>query len=271
MKYLFIILTLTILVTIACKPTTQIEQQTPQIIPPVAEKVETKSFGEAIFRGSGNEPFWSLQIDESHSLLLKSIDDHQFNLNTSITQISRISDAKAINLTADLPDGKVTIMLIENGCQDNMSGKNSSHALQIIIKKETLEKPVLYKGCGEFLNAYLVNNNWKLESINGKNISSLPIEKAPTLNINLLEKKVNGFTGCNTFFGAVQMEKGRLIFGNIGQTKKACKDNTTESSMMNLFNDSAQKHTVTKEGNLIMKGAKHTLVFKPAKQIDSKN
>lgn len=265
MKYIFFILTLSTLVTIACTPTSQSSQQTPEITPPVPEKMETKSFGKPVFKGSGNEPFWSLQLDESHTLMLKSIDEHQFKLNTPITQITRVNDANATNLIADLPDGKVTIMLIENGCQDNMSGKKSSHALQVVIKNETLEKPVLYKGCGEFLNTYLVNNNWELESINGRNISNLPIEKAPTININLLEKKLSGFAGCNSIFGAVQIEKGRLKFGNIGQTKKICKDNTIEPTIMNLLNDPTQKHVINKEGNLLIKGRKHTLIFKSAK------
>ena len=265
MKYAFLILTFTTLFTMACTRTSQSGQQDTPIPTPAPEKVESKSFGKSIFKGSGNEPFWSLQIDENHSLTLKSIDDHQFNLNAPITEITAVNDAKATNLIADLADGKMTIILMENGCQDDMSGKKSSHALQVLIKNETLQKPVLYKGCGVFLNEYLVNNNWKLKSINGKDITTLPIEKVPTLNINLLQKKVNGFTGCNTFFGEVKMKKERLIFGNIGQTKKACKDNTSESIIMSLLNDPAQKHAITKEGNLLIKGTKQTLIFTAAK------
>ncbi len=265
MKYVFLILSFTIFFTMACTRTSQLGQQTTPVTAPIPEKVETKSFGKAVFKGSGNEPFWSLQIDENHTLMIKSIDDHQFKLNAPITEITTVNDANATNLTADLGDGKVTIMLMENGCQDNMSGKKSSHALQVLIKNETLEKPVLYKGCGEFLDAYLVNNNWTLESINGKNITNLPIEKAPTLNINLLQKKVNGFAGCNTFFGAVEMEKGRLKFGDIGLTKKACKDNTTEAAIVSLLNDPAQKYAINKDGSLVIKGAKQTLTFKAVK------
>ena len=265
MKYAFLILTFSIFFSMACTRTSQPGQQTTPVTTPIPEKVETKSFGKSIFKGSGNEPFWSLQIDEHHTLMLKSIDDHQFKLNAPITEITTVNDANATNLSADLGDGKVTILLMENGCQDNMSGKKSSHALQVLIKNETLEKPILYKGCGNFLNDYLVNNNWKLESINGKSITNLPIEKTPTLNINLLKKKVNGFAGCNTFFGAVKIEKGRLVFDKIGLTKKACKDNTTETAIINLLNDPAQKHVITKDGNLLIKGAKQTLNFKPTK------
>jgi len=263
MKVPFILLTFALLFSVACTRTSPSGQQnTPT---PVPEKTKTYSFGTPIFKGSGNEPFWSLQIDKNHTLMFKSIDDHQFELNVPITKVARVNDANALNLTAATPDKKITIMLMENNCQDNMSGKKSSHGLQIVIKDAGSKETVLYKGCGAFLNEYLVNNNWELESINGKNITDLPVEKAPTLNINLLENKVNGFAGCNTFFGAVEMKKERLEFGNIGLTKKICKDNTIEATMVKALNDPAQKHALTKDGKLLMKDSKQTFIFKPVK------
>jgi len=264
MKSSFILAIFILLLSFACTRTSPSGPQTDPIqTPTVPEEVKTThSFGTPIFKGSGNEPFWSLQIDENRTLMLKSIDDHQLKLTAPVTEITRVDDANATKLSANLSDKKLTVMLMENGCQDNMSGKKSSHALQVLVKDITTEKTILYKGCGEFLNEYLVNNKWELESINGKNISDLPIEKAPTLNINLLDKKVNGFAGCNTFFGAVDIEKGRLKFGNIGMTKMACKDLTTEAAYMNLLNSTTQKHSITKEGKLFIKDAKQSFTFK---------
>ncbi len=266
MKFSVISSIFILLFTLACTRSTPSGQQTDPVLPsPLPEKAATYSFGEAIFKGSGNEPFWSLQIDENHTLMLKSIDDHQFTLKTPITEISRVNDANALNLTAATVDKKITIMLMENGCQDNMSGKKSSHGLQIVIKDIATGNPVLYKGCGEFLNEYSVNNKWELESINGKKVADLPIERTPTLNINLLENKMNGFAGCNTFFGAVKMEKGRLKFENTGLTKKACKDNTTEALIVKLLNDNTPKHMITEDGKLVLKDSEGTLIFKPMK------
>lgn len=263
MKSIFVLSIFTLFLALACTRTSPSAPQTTPVPPPVAEK--PNSFGTPIFKGSGNEPFWSLQIDQDHQLMLKSIDDHQFTLNAPITEITRVNDANALNLTAATTDKKLTIILMENSCQDNMSGKKSSHGLQVLIKDATTGSSVLYKGCGQFLNEYLVNNHWELESINGRNIADLPIEKTPTLKINLLESKVHGFAGCNTFFGSVKMEKGRLNFGNIGLTKKACKDDTVETTMVKLLNDRAQKHTITKDGKLLMKDSEQTLIFKSKK------
>ena len=247
----------------ACNSTTPTETEKPTTPIPTKEKTENISFGTAIFKGNGNEPFWSLQIDEANQISLKSIDDHQFKLAAPITGISRINDANALNIITDLPDGKITIMLIENSCQDNMSGKKSSHGLQIVIKKDDVDNPILYKGCGNFLNSYLVNNSWKLESMNGKSILKLGLEKTPSIKINLLENKTTGFTSCNTFFGNAFLKKGRLDFEDIALTKKACKDQTIEASFIKLLNDKGQKHTITKDGKLIIKGAEQTFIFKP--------
>ncbi len=252
-----------LLLSFSCTRTSPSGPQTDPIqTPTIPEEVKTYTFGTPIFKGSGNEPFWSLQIDKNHTLILKSIDDHQFKITAPVTEITRVDDANATKLSANSSDKKLTVMLMENGCQDNMSGKKSSHALQVLVKDATTKETILYKGCGAFLNEYLVNNKWELESINGRKITDLPIEKAPTLNINLLNKKVNGFSGCNSFFGAVEIQKGRLNFGNIGMTKKACKDNTTEPAYMKLLNSTTQKHSITKEGKLFIKDAEQTFTFK---------
>lgn len=246
----------------ACNRTNPSEKEIPTNLLTTQEKTKTISFGTPIFTGSGNEPFWSLQIDEAHHIILKSIDDHQFKLSAPITGISRINDANALNIMANLPDGKLTVMLLENSCQDNMSDKKFSHGLQVLIKKDNLENPILYKGCGNYLNNYLVNNSWTLESMNGKNIVNLALEKTPTIKINLLENKTSGFTSCNTFFGNAFLKKGKLEFENIALTKKACKDNTIESAFVKLLNDHAQKHAITKEGDLLIKSVDQTFIFK---------
>lgn len=265
MKFSYFCVIFFLLSALACTRSTPSAQQTDPVVPtPVPEKPTSYSFGEAIFKGSGNEPFWSLQIDENRTLMLKSIDDHQFSINTPITEIARVSDANALTLKAATTDQKITIMLMENNCQDNMSGKKFSHGLQVLIKNTANENSVSYQGCGAFLKEYLVNNKWELESINNKPVTDSSAGKVPALNINLLENKVNGFAGCNSFFGMVKIEQSRLKFENIGLTKKACKDNTTETLIVKLLNDNTQKHTITKDGKLLMKNAETTLLFKPA-------
>jgi len=246
----------------ACNSTTPTEKEIPIVPVSTKEISETISLGTPIFKGHGNEPFWSLQIDEANQISLKSIDDHQFKLAAPITGISRINDANALNIIADLPNGKITIMLIENNCQDNMSGKKSSHGLQVVIKKDDIENPILYKGCGSFLNSYQVNNNWNLESLNGKNFVSLGLEKTPTIKINLLENKTYGTTGCNSFSGNAFLKNGRLAFEEIALTKKDCKENTIEASIVKLLNNKEQKHIITKDGKLVIKTADQTFVFK---------
>jgi Heat shock protein len=262
MKPTLILIIFSLVLFFACNRTNPSEKELPTNLLSTQEKIETISFGTPIFKGGGNEPFWSLQIDEAHQITLKSIDNHQFKLTAPITGISRINDANALNIMANLIDGKITVMLLENSCQDNMSDKKYSHGLQVLIKKDNIENPILYKGCGNYLNDYLVNNSWKLESINGKNIVNLGLEKTPTLKINLLENKISGFASCNTFFGNASLKKGKLEFKNIALTKKACKDNIIEPAFVKLLNDHAQKHAITKDGNLLIKSADQTFIFK---------
>ncbi len=70
----------------------------------------------------------------------------------------------------------------------------------------------------------LTNNNWVLASYG---TDEAPIPALPDVTVNLIftESGVNGFAGCNSYFGQFQFAIDTLTFSNIGTTLVACADN----------------------------------------------
>ena len=64
---------------------------------------------------------------------------------------------------------------------------------------------------------------WALTAVGGSEIEkSIYTEGVPTLEINVTESRINGFSGCNSYFGSLIIEGSSVSFDNIGATKKYC-------------------------------------------------
>jgi len=72
-----------------------------------------------------------------------------------------------------------------------------------------------------------LNGNYMISNILGNDVSSFNLE----INFNSEEHKINGFTGCNHFFGNYKFTKDSLQFGSIGSTKMSCDDEKNDVEM----------------------------------------
>ncbi len=63
-----------------------------------------------------------------------------------------------------------------------------------------------------------LSGTYTITSIAGNNIA----ENAPNITFSTLEKKVNGSTGCNRFFGTYTLDLYALSFSEIASTEMAC-------------------------------------------------
>jgi len=72
-----------------------------------------------------------------------------------------------------------------------------------------------------------LKGNWEVRSI----MDQSRFDQAPNFLINLETMKIAGFSGCNRFFGSIKTQGNSLTFYQMGGTRMACPDMTTE----NLF------------------------------------
>lgn len=78
---------------------------------------------------------------------------------------------------------------------------------------------------GKKESSSLTGTKWVLQSINNAEISASGTpESKPWLILNATEITMNGYSGCNNFFGQYTLPAGSqtISFGQVGATKMAC-------------------------------------------------
>lgn len=78
-----------------------------------------------------------------------------------------------------------------------------------------------------------LNGSWKVTAINGKTINN----ENPTMVIDIPEAKLSGFAGCNRMFGNIVLDGTPygIAFTQIGATRMACPDMTTEQTFLSAL------------------------------------
>lgn len=196
------------------------------------------------FTASGNEPFWSLEIDFDSNIIFKTANGDSL---TAITpQGIKPMDVAATSYRVKVGTEYLYITIFDKGCTDNMSGKEFSKTVEITHGTKR------YNGCGSYLSDYRLNDIWVLESINQNNIDPASFPKGvPRLELNLALNQVFAFTGCNEFSGSMEIQGKRIHFGRFSGTLIACKNMSFESEYLtNLANKTLPFHIVP--GKLIL-------------------
>ncbi len=77
--------------------------------------------------------------------------------------------------------------------------------------------------------ALSIGNTWVLKSIKAKKINSSDDNRVVYIQFNTEAKSINGYAGCNRFFGTYEEpQPGKLNFSAMGATKMACPEHEME-------------------------------------------
>lgn len=110
---------------------------------------------------------------------------------------------------------------------------------------------------GELADKYILNKvlftqidkitdvTWRLVELQGKPVSRLDKSKRPIqIRLNSIENRVNGFGGCNNFWGSYTLKEGNQIsFSKIASTLMACPDLHLETELYRVL-DRADNYTI---------------------------
>lgn len=105
----------------------------------------------------------------------------------------------------------------------------------------------------------LESGNYQVTSLNGKDISSNEVR----MNINMEEKSISGYSGCNSFSGNLKADKSTFEAGQVVATLRHCEDNQVEDEFLKGISSTNQyilENGILKikdnNGNIILE-AKH--------------
>ena len=113
-------------------------------------------------------------------------------------------------------------------------------------------------GCQSQKNLML-NNQWKLTELNGKNLTGENVEI--TLTFNTSNHQVNGNGGCNRYFGGYKLIDNTIEISNLGSTKIFCAETGNfEDEYFNTLKDKSNLKVI--ENQLIFsRQGKNILIF----------
>ncbi len=79
-----------------------------------------------------------------------------------------------------------------------------------------------------------LNGAWVVTAIDGKNLSG---EELPAWVIDIQERRLSGFTGCNRLFGEITLGDSAhdISFSQTGTTRMACPDMETERNLLDAL------------------------------------
>ncbi|OYU56313.1 MAG: hypothetical protein CFE25_03455 [Chitinophagaceae bacterium BSSC1] len=108
----------------------------------------------------------------------------------------------------------------------------------------------------------LTETYWRLVELNGEAIVKEP---SATREAHIILKKeglkVNGNSGCNSFFGSYTLKgKHEIHFGKMGSTMMACKDMLMERKFLYAITNADQYNI--KDGRLILSKGTKTILAK---------
>ncbi|MEO8517043.1 MAG: META domain-containing protein [Flavobacterium sp.] len=190
------------------------------------------------FTASGNDPFWSLQI-ENDTVKLKSVALGQqiFKINSVKPLRASDSDVKMLRISTDT--GKLNIQIVKGDCENTASGIVYPYFVTTEIQKKDESKSTVLNGCGHYITDQRLNDIWVLEQIKGKKVTASEFQKElPKIEINTNTNHFTGYAGCNQINGSIFFEKDILRFSKIVTTKMMCQAQNREAEFLKTLESS---------------------------------
>lgn len=212
-----------------------------------------------VFAATGNEPFWSVELDGKGQLFFNTPDGPQ--LTAQAVKEESAAAQQTARYSAAQNGKKLRLEIMREKCTDGMSGAVSDWAVHVVLTEEG--KETSYRGCGTYMGDYRLQNIWSLQQIDGDRIDPRHYpDGVPTLELEMDGKRVSGFAGCNRYFGTFELAGQQLSFSPMGSTRMACPSTMQlESRFLEILSGQKLHYTFSAGNTLQLTGNGHTLVF----------
>jgi heat shock protein HslJ/uncharacterized membrane protein len=177
------------------------------------------------FAGSGTEPFWSVKIDFEKGIFFNSADG-ELKFETGIPESTPVKNKEGVIYTAKSKKYEVKIQTVKEPCSDGMSDISYPYSVKINIKNIDKNEKTELSGCGNYTYDYRLDDIWVLEKFKGSEIKKEQYSKTkPYIEIKIKDSRIGGNTGCNEFYGTIEIRSDKIVISNkISLTKMACAD-----------------------------------------------
>jgi predicted AlkP superfamily pyrophosphatase or phosphodiesterase/heat shock protein HslJ/uncharacterized membrane protein len=157
-----------------------------------------------LFRATGNEPGWLLEIREAVITLAADYGERRLTVPTPAPEVGPGRRRYASQGLA--------VTILETLCVDGMSGRPNPQTVTVLFDGREL------RGCGGDPGELLRGAGWTVEEMGGVSVEG---PSRPTLNFGE-DGRVSGSTSCNAFTGLYSITGEGVSFSAMASTRKAC-------------------------------------------------
>lgn len=196
--------------------------------------------GQADYRASGTEPFWSLTIGA------RTMRFEAPGRPTVTVPTPRVIHGFAGEMWQTR---RINVNSIHKPCSDGMSDRTYPDTVSVTVDGRRFE------GCGGAPRALPaaspIEGSWRIEALNGR-----PVLRGTSPSVSFDNGRVSGNAGCNRFTGQYDFDRGRLSAGPLASTRMACVDRARslqETAILGVF---GQRLSVSsnRRGALVLTG-----------------
>lgn len=230
-KITFLVTIVFILLLSSCKSTENKSENTP-VSDKIIETTEVENNTiENYFKGTGTEPFWGLKISNDMIEFTSLVEGFE-SFKTPHVEPILAADANVKMYRVTTESVSMRIEIIQGECSDNMSDNIYSYKVTVEITRSKDKAPTLFKGCGNYITDYRLNDLWVLEEIQGSRVIATNGKELPNMEINSAKNNFSGYAGCNRMSGQIFSEKKLIRFQKIAVTKMMCPDDQNEVAFL---------------------------------------
>lgn len=115
---------------------------------PIPERWKEKAAAGIDFIATGNEPFWSIELDEEKFIRYTTPDGVELT-TPPVKSVNVDADTKLYKAETEM--GKLELQIMNKFCINDMSGDSSAYTVHLTIKLKKDKKPRVLHGCGTSL------------------------------------------------------------------------------------------------------------------------
>ncbi|QCK14855.1 META domain-containing protein [Mangrovivirga cuniculi] len=213
------------------------------------------------FTGSGHHPQWEIDIDFDENIHIQ-YPDKRIDYSTPIPENVADNSGNTLIYVVESEKSELTLTLNKQECFDDQLKETFDYSITATLKLISMNEPVTLEGCGRFLGDYRLHDIWVLTEINNKPLDpGIVFKQSPFLELNLTQRHLTGFTGCNRVKGNLSFNQSSLIVTDISGTKMSCQAESLETQFSEILTFGVLDYNFDKR-NMTLQNKRGKLTFK---------
>jgi uncharacterized membrane protein len=108
------------------------------------------------FKGLGNDPKWTLEVDFEKEMTFVSTEatGSQTTIVTPTPTAYNLNNPTALRYRGESPEWTLIVTILPFGCQDSETGENYDYQLILRVVSKTTPYEETFQGCGGYQNGY---------------------------------------------------------------------------------------------------------------------